>query len=130
MIASKHTLKTFLRALGTERDSRLLLRRLRWPDGDRCPRCGGAYVNVVYSGLDRKARFRSLYRCVPCDYQFSETSGTVFHDSPLEIRDWLLAIYLMGAAGRGVRVAQLEKFLGVNHETAVNMAKRIREAVK
>jgi transposase-like protein len=36
----------------------------------------------------------------------------------------------MGATGQGARVAQLEKFLGVNHETAVNMAKRIREAIK
>jgi len=36
----------------------------------------------------------------------------------------------MGAKGRGARVGQLETFLGVNHETAVNMAKRIREALK
>jgi transposase-like protein len=128
--ASPHTLKSFLRALGTERECRLLLRKLRWPDGDRCPRCNGPYVSTVFSGFNAKARFRSLYHCILCDYQFSETSGTVFHDSHLEIRDWLLAIYLMGSIEGGVRVAQLEKFIGVNHETAVNMARRIREAIK
>ena len=130
MTASPHTLKSFLRALGTERECRLLLRRLRWPDGDRCPRCNSAYVSMVYSGFNAKARFRSLYRCFDCDYHFSETSGTVFHDAPLEIRDWMLAIYLMGSIEKGVRVAQLETFLGVGHETAVNIAKRIREAIE
>jgi transposase-like protein len=130
MTASPHTLKSFLRALGTERDGRLLMRRLRWPDGDCCPQCDDVRVRQLFSGLNGKARSRILYHCLNCGYQFSETSGTVFHDSHVEIRDWLLAIYLMGSIEKGIRVAQLEKFIGVNHETAVSMAKRIREAAR
>jgi transposase-like protein len=48
----------------------------------------------------------------------------------LNIRDWFLAIYLMGSIEAGARPAQLQKFIGVNHETAVNMARRIRAAMK
>jgi transposase-like protein len=124
------TLKTFLAALGPERDCRWLLGRIRWPDGDRCPRCGNQQLTLVSSGISAKARDRLLYRCWACDYHFSATAGTILHDTHLYIRDWFLAIYLMGSIEKGARVVQLEKYLGVSHETAVNMAKRIREAMR
>jgi transposase-like protein len=127
--AIRPTLKSFLQALGTEEQARLILRRLRWPEGVRCPRCREFQVNQVISD-DGKARSRILYYCVECDYKFSETAGTIFQDSHVEIRDWLLAIYLMGSIENGIRVAQLEKFIGVNHETAVYMAKRIRSEIE
>src|SRR5436190_20126195 len=117
------TLKTFLAALGTERECRWLLRQIRWSDGDCCPRCGDEEVTLVFSGRNAKARDRTLLRCWACDYHFSATAGTIFHDTHLNMRDWFLAIYLMGSIESGARVAQLQKFLGVNHETAVNMAK-------
>jgi transposase-like protein len=121
------TLKTYLAALGPERDCRWLLRRVRWPKGDCCPRCGDQQVSLLTSGLNAIARSRTLFRCWACDYHFSVTAGTIFHDTHLEIRAWLLAIYLMESIENGARVAQIETYLGVSHETAVNMARRIRE---
>jgi hypothetical protein len=71
------TLKTFLAALGPERDCRWLLSRIRWPDGDRCPRCGDQQVTLVSSGISAKARDRLLYRCWACDYHFSATPQAI-----------------------------------------------------
>jgi transposase-like protein len=65
-----------------------------------------------------------------CDYHFSETSQTLFHDTHLEIRDWFLAIYLMGSIENGARAAQLKRYLGISHQTSVDMAELIRETVK
>src|SRR2546430_540358 len=105
MTAFPHTLKSFLRAIGTERDSRLLWGSLRWPDGICCPECDDLNIRQVFSGLNGKARFRILNHCLNCHYQFSETSQTVFHDTHVEIRDWLLAIYLMKSIEGGIQVA-------------------------
>jgi transposase-like protein len=124
------TLQAYLAALGPERDCRWLFRRLRWPNGDRCPRCGDPQVSLLTSGLNAVARSRTLFRCWACEYHFSITAGTIFHNTHLGIRDWLLAIYLMESIEGGIRVAQLETYLGVSHETAVNMARRIRELTK
>ena len=87
-------------------------------------------MTLVSSGINAKARYRLLYRCWACDYHFSATAGTIFHDTHLNIRDWFLAIYLMGSIEQGARVAQLQKYFGISHETAVNMARRIRQAIK
>jgi transposase-like protein len=124
------TLKVFLRALGNERDCRWHLRTVRWPAGDDCPRCGSPDVNLVFSGLSGRVRMRLLHHCLECDYHFSATAGTVFHDTHLNLRDWLLAIYLMGSVKNGVQATQLKKYLGVNYETARNMVRRIRGLIK
>src|SRR5437588_11084823 len=46
--------------------------RLRWPDGFRCPRCGGRKDWPV-RGL--------LRQCAGCGYQSSVTAGTIFQDT-------------------------------------------------
>ncbi|MCU1339781.1 MAG: ISXo5 transposase [Bryobacterales bacterium] len=129
-MGSYPTLKSFLGSLGSERECQWLLCRVRWPDGDRCPRCGSPEIRLVISGLTGKRRDSILHRCLGCDYHFSETAGTIFHDTRLDIRDWFLAIYLMGSTEKGIRPAQLETYLGISHETARNMVRRIRSAIQ
>ena len=124
------TLKSYLGSLGTERECQRLLCKVRWPDGDVCPQCGSPKVKVIDSGLSGKRRERILHRCRECDHHFSETAGTIFHDTRLELRAWFLAIYLMGSIENGIRPAQLETYLGISHETALNMVERIRAAIK
>jgi len=54
----------------TEYACRDYLAALRWPDGFRCPRCGG-----------RKAwRTGGLRRCVACQYKASLIAGTIRTD--------------------------------------------------
>ena len=87
-------------------------------------------MNLVVSGLSGKRRRGILHRCRNCDHHFSETAGTIFHDTRLNIRDWFLAIYLIGSIEKGVRPAQLETYLGIGHETALKVAALIQAEIK
>jgi transposase-like protein len=50
---------------------------LRWPDGITRPRCKGKSVSTIAE--------RDQCDCDACRYQFSVTSGTIFHDSHLPL---------------------------------------------
>ena len=72
---------------------------------------------------------RHLYRCVPCDYQYSVTTGSIFHDSHLPLTKWFLAIYLICSAKKGISAKELQRQLAVTYKTAWYMAHRIRTAM-
>src|SRR3954453_7106609 len=71
-----------------------LIRRHRWPDGVRCPRCGDA--EVARDGRDDARRHRQRYRCAGCGARFDDLTGTVpaGHHRPLRV--WVSCLYLMG----------------------------------
>ena len=98
------------------------LRRLRWPDGAKCPRCGANHPLYM-----RKYR---RWQCRGCRYQFSVTAGTIFHRSKIDLPRWFIAIWMMCHSPKGVSAKQIERELGVHYETAWYMAKRIRKAMK
>lgn len=103
--------------------------RIRWPEGLRCPRCKGKRIFKFQSeGKTHKERF--LYGCSDCRYQYSVTTGTVFHDSHLPLTKWFLAIYMICSAKKGVSAKQLQRELEVGYETAWYMAHRIRLAMQ
>lgn len=106
--------------LASERACRQLLRRLRWPKGVRCPRCG--YSRVWHM---REAG-REEYRCRRCAYHFSETTGTLFAKTRTPLAKWLLAI---GLFKLGIAARPLQGELGVTYKTAWTMLDRIRQAV-
>lgn len=107
---------------GTDEKCRTDLEKLRWPDGITCPRCdAGAYR------LDN----RQQYECKnpKCRYQFSATSGTIFHDSHLPLSKWFLTIYMMIESKKGVSALQIKRELGVAYQTAWYLCHRIRSAM-
>jgi transposase-like protein len=71
-----------------------LVRQQRWPDGVRCPACGGA--TVIRHGHDDAQAQRQRYRCKDCGARFDDLTGTVLagHHQPLRV--WILCLYLMG----------------------------------
>jgi transposase-like protein len=71
-----------------------LVRQHRWPDGVRCPHCGGAAV--ARDGRDDMRPCRQRYRCKSCGCRFDDLTGTVLagHHQPLRV--WVLCLYLMG----------------------------------
>ena len=71
---------------GTEEKCRAILEELRWNDGVRCPRCNGVKISRLHE--------REQFECDTCRYQFSVTSGTIWHDTHLPLRKWFIAIYL------------------------------------
>jgi transposase-like protein len=109
----------------TDDRCRELLERLRWPEGVRCPRCKDTRV----SRLKAYAR----YECVGCEYQFTVTSGTIFHDSHLPLPIWFVSTLLLCEAKKGMSALQLKRTIWGEHrgsyKTAWYVFHRIRKAM-
>jgi hypothetical protein len=81
------------------------LRRLRWPRGFRCPRCGHAGSYFLAK--------RRLEQCVDCRYQASVTAGTLFHRTRLPLRVWFVAIFFVARHRQGISALQLQRDTGI-----------------
>ena len=97
------------------------LEQLRWQDGIVCPRCQSRAIRNSYT--------RHQYDCASCGYQFSVTSGTIFHDSHLPLTKWFVAIYLMIESKKGISANQMKRTLNVSYKTAWYLCHRIRDAM-
>jgi transposase-like protein len=98
-----------------------------WPNGPVCPHCGS---KERISKMGGKATRIGLYKCYVCRKQFTVKIGTIFEDSPIPLRLWLQAIYLLCASKKGISAHQLHRTLGVTLKTAWFMGHRIREAMR
>jgi transposase-like protein len=119
------TLPEVTMQFSTEARCRELLERLRWPEGVMCPRCKDTRV----SRMKDYARFE----CVGCEYQFTVTSGTIFHDTHLPMPIWFLAVLLICEAKKGMSANQLRRTIWGEHrgsyKTAWYLCHRIRKAM-
>lgn len=94
----------------------------RWPDGYRCPACGGERAWV----LER----RHLWECAACHHQVSVTAGTVMHKTHTPLRLWFWAAYLVATHTPGISAKQLQRQLGLSrYETAWLMLQKLRRAM-
>jgi len=107
----------------TDERCRELLERLRWPEGPVCPRC-------QKSDPARLVNSSKLLYCAACDYQFTVTSNTIFHDSHLPLIKWLTATYLLCESRKGMSANQIKRTLGVSYKTSWYLCHRIRAAMK
>ncbi|MEW5825481.1 MAG: IS1595 family transposase [Candidatus Bipolaricaulota bacterium] len=94
---------------------------MRWPNGVTCPRCGSK--SVTYMGS------RHQWQC-ECRYQFSVTSGTVFHKTHIDLPRWLMAVWLGCHSPKGISSKQIQRELGVTYKTAWYLSRRIRLAIQ
>ncbi len=106
---------------GTEDKCRAVLEELRWPDGIRCPRCNSVKISRIHE--------RAQFDCDICRYQFSVTSGTIWHDTHLPLRKWFMAIYLTVESKKGFSANQMKRVIGVSYKTAWYLCHRIRAAM-
>lgn len=115
----------------TEEQARKMIEALRWSNGIICPKCGsdkGAYE--MKSKPESKNKIRDgLYKCKSCRKTFTVTMGTIFEDSHIPLKKWLLAIYLMNASKKGISAHQLHRMLDITYKAAWFMAHRIRYAM-
>jgi transposase-like protein len=66
-----------------------------------------------------------------CRKQFTVTIGSIFEDTHISCRQWLIAFHLMVSSKKGVSALQLQRNLGLgSYRTAWHLAHRIREAMK
>jgi ribosomal protein L37AE/L43A len=99
------------------------LKRVRWPQGFRCPRCGKRGASFV--------RSRRLWQCRQCRHQVSVTAGTVLHGTRTPLRKWFLAMFFVARHKQGISALQLRRDLGLgSHQTAWTMLHKLRSSLK
>lgn len=110
----------------SEEEAREAFAAIRWADNDGkpyCPKCGGT---EVYS-YDA----RPLWKCraKECAHQFTATSGTIFANRKMQMRDYLLAIAIFVNGAKGHSALQLSRDLNVQYKTAFVLSHKLREAL-
>jgi len=113
----------FLRSFGTESQCGQALKRARWPDGFRCPRCNGMAHCSVMQGT------HELFQCSACRHQTSLTAGSMMEHTKLPLTTWFLAIYLLSQAKTGLSALALKRDLGVSYPTAWLLHQKINHAM-
>src|SRR5260370_2087399 len=124
---------------------------LRWPNNTiHCTKCGivgmenfrklitneptrTRFSKKKQRVVEDKVPSRSLYECKVCGYQFSATTGTVFHDSHLPLEKWFEAVAMILEAKKGMSALQVCRHLGVpkeNYKSIWYLCHRIPEATK
>src|SRR5579863_3360896 len=133
--ATAMNLLDIYKELNTEAKCLTFLEHMRWPDGVKCLSCESLRITRITAKgkLNKKTGHRSpdreLYQCNECRFQFTATTGTVYHDTHLPLSKWFLAIALITESEKGISANQLSRALGVQYRTAWYLAHRIRKAM-
>ena len=96
---------------------------IRWRTGKFCPICNSD--RLIHSFADGRT-----HKCGDCRRRFSIRVGTIFEDSKLPIRTWLLAIWLITSHKKGIASTQLAKDLGITQKSAWFVLHRLRYAAQ
>lgn len=117
------TLSTFefFQKFPNEEAARTFFEARRWNETPVCGHCGSVSVTQC------KGHKPMAYRCKDCRKHFSVRTGTVLAESRLPLLKWLLAIYMLTSARKGILSTQMARELGVTQKTAWFLAQRIRE---
>jgi len=132
-VAKDITLIQLFDRFGTDEKARAHLEKVLWPNGIVCPHCQCAdqsrFSNIT---ANPSAKTRAGLRwCSACKKPFTVTIGTVFEDSKIPLRKWLIAWYLICSSKKGISSLQLQRLLELgSYRTALFMAHRIRHALK
>ena len=111
----------FFQKFPNEEAARLHFETQRWDGAPVCGHCGSLSVTEC---KDHKPM---PYRCKDCRKHFSVRTGTVLAESRLPLQKWLLAIYMLTSARKGIPSTQMARELGITQKSAWFLAQRIRE---
>jgi transposase-like protein len=111
----------FQRFFGDEEACLRYLERIRWPEGFRCPGCGGG--EAWHSG-------RRLWLCRACGRQSSVTAGTLLAGTRTPLGSWFAAIWQLTNQKQGMSALGLQRLLGLgSYETAWAQLHKLRRAM-
>jgi len=117
----------------TDEKARQHLESVLWKKGIVCPHCecnDQGRFSGIKANPAKKIR-AGLRHCSNCKKQFTVTIGTIFEDSHIPLRKWLIAWYLLCSSKKGVSSLQLQRQLEIgSYESALFMTHRIRFALK
>lgn len=118
---------------GTDEAARKYLEAVRWPNGPECPHCANSDPDSIYeiaANPGKKIR-AGLRECKVCERQFTVTVGTIFEDSHIPLRKWLVAWYMLCSSKKGISALQMQRMLELgSYRSAWFMMHRIRYALR
>jgi len=104
----------------TDEACRQYLVALRWPNGFRCPRCGG----------EKAWKASSHLRCGHCQYKASVTAGTIFQDTRKPLTLWFRAIWWVVSQKNGASAKGIQRILELgSYQTAWAWLHKLRRAM-
>jgi transposase-like protein len=96
---------------------------MKWPDGQiSCSGCG-EIGNTIWLANQKR------WKCRGCKKQFSVKVGTIFHDSPLGLDKWMVAMWMLANCRNGVSSYEIARTIGITQKSAWHMLHRIRKAM-
>ena len=115
------TITEFEARFSQEAACREYLEQIRWPDGFRCPSCGG----------DSYYRVREvLFQCTRCRRQSSVTAGTLFQDLRKPLTMWFRAMWYVTSQKNGASALGIQRTLGLrSYQTAWLWLHKLRRAM-
>jgi transposase-like protein len=116
----------------TDLAAREYLEAIRWPNGPVCPHCNNHEKPIWTVKANAQSKVREgLRECSVCKLQFTVTVNTIFEDSKIPLRKWLVAWYLLCSSKKGISALQIQRTLGLgSYRTAWMMMHKIRYALK
>ena len=112
--------KSFKKSFPTEEVATTFFVERRWGNDIKCVYCDSERVYV--------SNTKQPFKCGQCNKKFTAKTGTIMEGSHIEIRTWLLAMYIMATASKGISSIQFSKKLNTTQKTAWFIAQRIHEA--
>jgi transposase-like protein len=95
---------------------------MRWPQGVRCGYCD--------SDKPYYLKTQKRWKCRSCRKQFSVKVNSIFEDSPISLKKWLPALWLIVNCKNGISSYEIARDLGVTQKSAWFMLQRLRLALR
>jgi transposase-like protein len=95
---------------------------MRWPQGVRCGYCDADKPYYL--------KTQKRWKCRSCRKQFSVKVNSIFEDSPISLKKWLPALWLLVNCKNGVSSYEIARDLGVTQKSAWFMLQRLRLALR
>ena len=62
------------------------------------------------------------HKCRGCKKQFSVKVGTIFHDSPLGLDKWMVAMWMLANCRNGISSYEIARTIGISKERVAHDA--------
>lgn len=112
--------------------ARVLLEKLRWPDGPVCPHCGAEGSDVSLIGGEKHSHREGLYHCKKCRKSFTVTVATAFARLRIPLSTWIRAARAFSYRAKiddgPLTLRDIQSELKVNYRTVLRMRDVIKRA--